>query len=141
MEKKTIEEMAAEYTTSVCKFNPGQEPFAGFIHTAYLKGANDAGGGIENYGLDFSQALNHLKAGHQVGRRCWDMGTYLWLKHPADVKEEWCKDEHLKTIAHNNGGSIFAQGTICIMRNYRQIESGYSPSQDDMMAEDWEVVG
>lgn len=92
--------------------------------------------------MNFSDALTLLKSGAKITRKGWNgKGMYLWLKPAAVVQEEWCKDEILKQIAHDNGGSIPALGTICMYTHdssgRKAILTGWLASQADLLADDW----
>lgn len=92
--------------------------------------------------MNFSEALNRLKKGAKISREGWNgKGMYLWLKPAATVQEEWCKDPVLKEIAHDNGGSIPALGTICMYTHdstgRKAVLTGWLASQADILAEDW----
>lgn len=94
--------------------------------------------------MTFSEALDAMKLGEKVTRNRWSRGSFVWLKPQAMVKEEWCKDEILKDIAHRNGGAVYAHGTFCklygaiseLMEN-ESILTGWVPSVEDILAEDW----
>ena len=95
--------------------------------------------------MTFSEALDAMKLGEKVTRNCWSSGSFVWLKPAAEVKEEWCKDEILKDIAHKNGGSVYAHGTFCklfgaITRSMERdyILTGWVPGIEDILAEDWD---
>lgn len=92
-----------------------------------------------NLHVNFGEAIEALKQGKKTYRKCWPGDAFLWLKPAAKVKAEWCKDPLLKDIAEKNGGTIDAQGTICAHIN-GQIVSGFTPSQEDMLAEDWIII-
>ena len=92
--------------------------------------------------MNFSDALTLLKAGAKITRKGWNgKGMYLWLKPATMVQEEWCKDKILKQIAHDNGGSIPALGTICMYTHdssgRKAILTGWLASQADLLADDW----
>lgn len=86
---------------------------------------------------NFSYALDALKNGVKVKRNAW-RDAYLWLKPGTTIKEEWCKDPILKGIVHDNGGEAKALGTICLKTANGDIMTGWTPSQEDMLADDWE---
>lgn len=91
--------------------------------------------------MNFGEALEALKEGKKVVRKGWNgKGMFLWLKPPAIVKAEWCKDSLLKSLAEKNGGEIEALGTICMYTAQGAILSGWLASQTDLLSEDWEVT-
>jgi hypothetical protein len=89
--------------------------------------------------MNFGKAIEALKEGKKVRREDWPEDTFLWLKPAAKVKAEWCKDPLLKQLAEKNGGEIDAQGTICAHVS-GIIVSGFTPMQEDMLTEDWELL-
>ena len=90
-------------------------------------------------GMLFAKAIGALKVGLKVARKGWN-GRFLWLKPAAKVKAEWCKDSMLKGLAEANGGEIEALGTICEFTEQKQIISGWTPSQTDILSDDWIIV-
>lgn len=88
--------------------------------------------------MNIGQAIEALKEGKRVKRDNWRENTFLWLKPAAKVKSEWCKDPMLKSLAENNGGEIEAQGVICAYVK-DTIVSGFTPMQEDILAEDWSI--
>lgn len=90
---------------------------------------------------DFGWAIQQLKAGNRVARTGWNgRGMYLWLLPAANVKAEWCREPHLKSVAEANGGEIEALGSIRMMTADRKVLTGWLASQTDMLAEDWVAV-
>lgn len=85
--------------------------------------------------MDFSKALISLKEGDKLTRISWD-NKFIWLKPKATIKADWCKDSMLLELCHKNGGEIEATATISIY-NKGVITTGWTPSQEDMFAEDW----
>lgn len=91
--------------------------------------------------LTFGQALQELKLGNKVARAGWNgKGMYLWLLPAAQVKAEWCKEPHLKSLAEANGGEIEALGSIRMLTADKKVLTGWLASQTDMLSEDWVVV-
>ena len=95
--------------------------------------------------MDFGKAIELLKAGKKVTRRGWNgKGMFLWLKPGTEIKSEWCKDQVLKELAEQNGGTILGIPTICMFTHdstgRKAILTGWLASQSDMLLEDWEEV-
>lgn len=89
----------------------------------------------------FGQAIAALKRGWKVAREGWNgKGMWLWLKPETMVKSEWCHDPALKDIADKNGGEIYAGGCICLKTAQNTIQSGWNPSQQDVLSNDWILV-
>lgn len=91
--------------------------------------------------MTFGEAIELLKQGKKVARLGWNgKGMYLWLLPAAEVKAEWCKDQHLKSLAESNGGAIESVGSIRMLTADKKILTGWLASQTDMLSEDWVEV-
>lgn len=91
--------------------------------------------------MTFGEAIELLKQGKKVARLGWNgKGMYLWLLPAAEVKAEWCKDQHLKSLAEANGGAIESVGSIRMLTADKKILTGWLASQTDMLSEDWVEV-
>jgi len=91
--------------------------------------------------LTFGDAVEALKKGERVARKAWkEDQSYLWLLPAANVKAEWCREPHLKKVAEDNGGEIEAHGSIRMMTADQKVLTGWTPSQLDVLVEDWEVL-
>lgn len=94
--------------------------------------------------MNIHEAIVEMCKGNCVRRANWvDPTKFVWLKPATVVKEEWCHDNILKRIAHDNGGLIRAAQTFCMFHTVKYeptIVSGWTPDQYDMMEDDWEVV-
>ena len=93
-------------------------------------------------GMTFGMAIEALKRGKKVARRGWNGKgrMYLWLLPAANVKAEWCKEEHLKALAEQNGGEFECLASIRMKTADNKVLTGWLASQTDMLAEDWVVV-
>ena len=147
MEQQNHDQMAEQYISAVEKqkqsegYTPDQSFTRGDMETCYVVGAQESKllpvGGTGTFG----QAVEALKSGFMVAREGWNgKGMWLWLKNETMVKSEWCQDPHLKWIADNNGGEIYAGGCICLKTAQNTIQSGWNPSQPDVLAVDWVLV-
>lgn len=95
--------------------------------------------------MNFGKAIEALKQGKKVARKGWNgKGMYLWLKHGAEIKSEWCKDPHLKRLTDDNGGTITGLPTICMYTHdstgRKAILTGWLASQSDMLLDDWIIL-
>ena len=91
--------------------------------------------------LTFGEAIEALKQGKKVARSGWNgKDMYLWLLPAADVKEEWCKEPHLKKLANENGGTVECLGSIRMRTADKKVLTGWLASQTDMLSEDWLIV-
>lgn len=142
------DEMAEKYISAVEKSKRMNNPewdgttfTRGDMETCYVCGAMDSEILQEGETGTFGQAVAALKRGFKVAREGWNgKGMWLWLKHEAMVKSEWCHDPALKEIADRNGGEIYAGGCICLKTAQNTIQSGWLPSQADVLANDWMLI-
>lgn len=92
-------------------------------------------------GLSFGLAIEAMKSGKKVARKGWNgKGMYLWLLPAANVKAEWCKEEHLKALAEQNGGEFECLASIRMKTADNKVLTGWLASQTDMLADDWVIV-
>ena len=113
----------------------------GDMETCYVCGAMDSEVLRVGKTGTFGQAIAALKRGWKVAREGWNgKGMWLWLKPETMVKSEWCHDPALKDIADKNGGEIYAGGCICLKTAQNTIQSGWNPSQQDVLSNDWILV-
>lgn len=90
--------------------------------------------------MNFGQAIEALKEGKKVARKCWNgKGMYLWLVPASFVKKEWCRDKGLLGAIGEKDG-ITCNGHIRMYCADGSITSGWAPSQVDILAEDWIIV-
>lgn len=94
--------------------------------------------------MNFTDALNFIKDGNIAYRKAWKGQKAVWLKPSCVVKSEWCKDPILKQFADLNGGEIYAQAVMCMFmnddHNSKSIITGWNPTSEDMLADDWEII-
>lgn len=93
---------------------------------------------------NFNEALNAIKNGSLAFRVGWNNTAVVWLKPSCVIKAEWCKDPILKNFAELNGGEIEAQSVLCMCinddNNNKTIVSGWNPTAQDVLADDWIIV-
>lgn len=95
--------------------------------------------------MDFGQALKHLKDGHKVARAGWNgKGMFIYLVNGTKVFYENLRGEAAKHLEvsnpTNSGKTAIINSHIDMKATDGSIVVGWSPSQADMLAEDWEVV-
>lgn len=92
--------------------------------------------------LTFGSALNALKAGKRVARAGWNgSGQWVALGKGADhldASQFW--NEHARAHAEQNGGGATVRPYFILKTAQNDILMGWSPSQSDALAEDWEIV-
>lgn len=99
----------------------------------------DAGRPVD--GMTFGMAIEAMKRGKKVARRGWNgKGMYLWLLPAANVKAEWCKEEHLKALAEQNGGEFECLASIRMKTADNKVLTGWLASQTDMLSDDWVII-
>lgn len=95
--------------------------------------------------LDFSKALQAVKAGHRIARAGWN-GKGMWValsgtSGPRPVASQNLWSPHAKTYAEQNGGSVDVLPCLIMKTATNEILMGWLASQTDMLAEDWMIVG
>lgn len=92
--------------------------------------------------LNFSSALEALKAGHRVQREGWN-GKNMWIALgagsialPAD--KFW--NPHARQFAESNGGTATVDSYFIMKTAQGTIQMGWVPSQADMLANDWQTL-
>lgn len=83
--------------------------------------------------MDFGDAIRALKSGEAVARHDWWNGkySYLFLATAREFVSECGENKNLPEISLD---------TICMVNEQKQIQIGWTPSQEDMLADDWYVL-
>lgn len=115
--------------------------------------------------VDFGKALKALKDGKMVVRESWRQDTFLFMQVPADINVEQVvpkmqslpqsvKNEFLKRVndlkalpsyppVHSDVTemveTIRYKNQLAIVNGRNEIY-GYSPSAEDVLAEDWVIL-
>lgn len=89
--------------------------------------------------MKFSDVVNSLEQGTRFRRASWPADSFIWYMPQADVKADWCREPVLHRLAS-------ATGTIHCGPAIRRfvdgmVITGWTPSAEDMFAQDWEVCG
>ena len=92
--------------------------------------------------LDFSEALNWLKAGKRIQRAGWN-GKDMWLALSPGVtalpaEKFWAGPN--RSYAEGRGGAADVLPCITMKTATGEILMGWLASQSDMLAEDWRVI-
>ena len=82
-------------------------------------------------GLSFSNALNVLKRGYRIARTGWN-GKGMWLVFMQGGTG---------LAKFNDGPDLDLESCIGIMTAQGKLQPGWHPSQLDMLAEDWYILG
>jgi hypothetical protein len=93
--------------------------------------------------LDFSDALEALKDGYKVAREGWNgKGMFIYL-----VKGQTVEPRELRNEADEHVGSELPHDTEIKINSHIDMKAadgsivvGWSPSQTDLLAEDWQLV-
>lgn len=92
--------------------------------------------------MTFSLALEAMKRGHRVARAGWNgAGQWVALGKGADylaASQFW--NEHARAHAEQNGGGAMVLPYFILKTAQGAILMGWSPSQSDALAEDWQIV-
>lgn len=89
--------------------------------------------------FDFGMALEALKRGKAVARKCWNgKGMFLTLQNGSEVEGNLMRNEPAKKHYGNQ------KVRICPHIDMKAADGsyvvGWLASQTDMLAEDWDVV-
>ena len=90
----------------------------------------------------FGQAISITKGGYRVTRRHWK--NALWISHTPGkilnlaVNDIWTSP--IKQVAEENGGMVELLGYFNMCTTDNKIQIGWSPSVEDVLATDWELV-
>lgn len=94
--------------------------------------------------MNFSQALEELKLGKKVARKGWGKGAFIYLVESKEVNIENLQGEAAKHFeAHkdsNRGKRVTISSHIDMKTADGSLLVGWTPSEDDMLADDWEIV-
>ena len=132
------DKLAEDYIKTVVEQKEGNNFTSEDMKNSFLSGAKSKEKLQDGQEGTFGQAIGSLKLGLKVCRKGWNgKGMWLWLKQECKVKSEWCHDPALKEIADKNGGEIYAGGCICLKTAHDTIQSGWTASQEDILATDW----
>ena len=93
-------------------------------------------------GLSFGLAIEAMKAGKRVARAGWN-GKGMWIALGAgnaalEAEKFW--NPHTRSFAEQNGGTADVQPCFLMKTAQDNIQMGWTPSQSDVLAEDWAVV-
>lgn len=104
-----------------------QNSDAGYIAPAPLPG-----------GLNFGQALEEVKRGKKIAREGWagwgGEGQYVFLAHAVDF------DTDAEIPEMYDDDSLIISDFLVIRTAGNVLQAGWTPSQADMLAEDWHVA-
>lgn len=91
--------------------------------------------------ITFGKALELLKQGKIVARQGWSSKNMsIWLAPKITLLTSECKDDHLKQLAIDNGGSISCLASIRFRNAEGRVLLGWTATQSDLLAEDWVEV-
>lgn len=113
------------------------------IRGAFVTGAiwAEVNSGLDLNSMTFGEAIQLMKYGDRIRRSGWkDQGKYIWLKAAEIIPCDLCQDPRLKSIADENGGNIETLGTIYMKTEDNKILAGWTPSQADILSNDWTIV-
>jgi len=94
---------------------------------------------------DFGAALRGLKAGSRATRSAWGGGaTQPWLALSCDgtrrVPAAGFWSPHNRALAEKLGGHATVLPCITLKTREGHVQMGWTPTQTDMLAEDWVVL-
>jgi hypothetical protein len=93
-------------------------------------------------GMTFGLAIESIKAGFKVARAGWN-GQGMWIAYGAGTDQLvyarfW--NQHARLFAQEKGGSAPVLPYILIKTANDEIQMGWTPSQSDILALDWQIV-
>lgn len=142
-------DMTARYTPVAGDYLVRQEdgyeylnPKDVFEHKYRVIGAETDPSLMEGYSGDFGYALSMLKAGHRVMRAGWN-GSGQWValgKGAPALPAASFWNQHTRQFAEDNGGTAAVRDYFILKTAQNDILMGWSPSQSDALADDWQVV-
>lgn len=90
--------------------------------------------------LGFSDALIYMKAGHKVCRQAW-FDEWVCLADGFDaLPAEKFWNKHTNQLATLNGGSANVKKYFLFVNTKKEVQMGWTPTQEDMLAMDWIVI-
>ena len=94
--------------------------------------------------MNFGQALKELKLGKKVTRKGWKKGTFIYLVKSKEVN---IGDLYGEAYEHFGAYKDFNRGKRVVINSHIDMKTaedsivvGWTASQDDMLADDWEVI-
>lgn len=93
--------------------------------------------------LCFGRAMRCLKLGDRIARAEWAAAGDSWVCLGAGnsaVRAADLWNQHVRQVAMNNGGMAEVLPYLVMKTADDKIQMGWTPSQADMLAEDWLVV-
>lgn len=98
--------------------------------------------------MNFGKAIEAVKSGKTVRRSDWDAKVFVYL-NPGSRDESKAGLKGYKRISQGLADKLFEsahKGTVTRLPNLNlkarsgSTITGWTPSQPDMLAEDWEIV-
>lgn len=92
--------------------------------------------------MTFGLAVEAMKHGKKVARSGWN-GASQWVclgagRIDLPAAEFW--NEHTRAFAEQNGGCLAVRPYFILKTTQNDILMGWSPSQSDALAEDWQII-
>ena len=90
--------------------------------------------------MNFGEVIKMLKDGHAVTRK--EFGRrYIWML-PAEKLhfDDYDRNLPMGHIAYINNGDINQHETLCMKTEDNELMVGWTPSVDDIFANDWKLV-
>lgn len=92
--------------------------------------------------VDFGTALNLLKRGYRMQRLGWN-GKGMWVSmtngRTLDLEKDNIWTPNVREAARANNGTITLQPYLSMKNAQNELIIGWTPSQSDMLSEDWIV--
>ena len=81
----------------------------------------------------FGEAVQSLKNGKKVARKNWKDGEYVVLADDISFHTD-------ANIGDLQGKKCMTDDCLCFKTSDNIFQLGWSPTQADMLSEDWEIV-
>lgn len=145
MEKfKSIDDVAVNFAKEAADLNLTPEIAGIAIEGAVLLGAKEIWQQLET--MDFGNAIRALKAGKVMRRKIWArVGIVVFKQVPANISEEIIPkmqslpDDAKQLILKNPGHISYRSQCLAYCLSNGNADS-WTPTIDDVFAEDWQVV-
>lgn len=90
--------------------------------------------------MNFGEVIKKLKDGHAVSRK--ELGKrYIWMLPEEKLHfDDYDRNLPMGHIAFINDGNIKQHATLCMKTEDNELMVGWTPSVDDIFAENWTLV-
>ena len=88
--------------------------------------------------MNFSEALDKLKAGYAISRKGWNgANMFIYLEHESLVDEKKVRNDTLRKLLSANTNKVKFNSHIDMKTADGSVTVGWIASQTDILADDW----